>query len=110
MPPELAPMLVAIVLILTVGFIAVVRPIAKPLVRLFEAMISERERLPAKGLTDIQRSLEQIEGRLHLMEERQSFYEALRAEPETRRLAAPAGTPEAEDAEAPGGPSLVEGA
>jgi len=115
-PPELAPMLVAIVLILTAGFIAVVRPIAKPLVRLFEAMIIEREQQPTKELGDIHQTLEQIEGRLHLMEERQSFYEALRAGPSPAQLAPPVRSPDppngapgptSESGEEPGGPSLV---
>jgi hypothetical protein len=92
-PPELAPMLVTIVLILTVGFVAVVRPIAKPLVRLLEAMIGERERLPHGDLEKIRGTLEQIDQRLHLIEERQSFYEALRAEPEHEKLPAPRDEP-----------------
>jgi len=81
----------------------------QPLVRLFEAMIREREELPTQGLNDIHRTLEQIEGRLHLMEERQSFYEALRAEPDVTKLPAP-GEPgdgsEGPTANQPGGSSL----
>jgi len=88
-PPDLAPMVVAIVLFLTIGFVAVFRPIAKPLIRLFEAMIREREQLPARHLGEIQGALEQIDRRLHLIEERQSFYEALRSDRELQALDAP---------------------
>ena len=117
MPPDLAPMLVAIVFILTIGFISIVRPIAKPLVRLLEAMILEREQLPPKELGDIHRSLEQIEGRLHLMEERQSFYEALRAPKEAATLITPRATGsiqntdpdrKASETDPGGGPTLLE--
>ncbi len=80
MPPDLAPMIVATVLIVTVGFVVILRPIMKPLVRLFEAMIREREQLPPRGLAELQRSLDAIGDRLHLIEERQGFYEALLTE------------------------------
>ncbi len=89
MPPDFAPMIVATVLILTIGFVAVIRPISKPLIRLFEAMIREREQLPARELADLHRSLEAIGERLELLEERQSFYEALQAERVAPELANP---------------------
>ena len=82
-------MAVAIVGILTVGFISVVRPISKPLVRLFEAMIREREQLPSRQMSEIQGSLDQIDQRLHLIEERQSFYEALGTERDLPALTPP---------------------
>ena len=88
MPVDFAPMLVAIVLILTVGFVAVVRPIAKPLIRLLETMAKDRER-PVEGLREIKGALEQIDSRLHLIEERQSFYEALRSGAELPSLPSP---------------------
>ena len=90
MPPDLAPMLVAIVLIVTVAFVSIVRPIAKPLVRLLEAMIREREQLPGQELGAIHRTLEGIDQRLHLIEERQSFYEALSGGKELPELTPPA--------------------
>lgn len=86
MPEELAIMIVLVTLILTVGFVAVVRPIAKPLVRLIEAMIQERQPgSAAHELGGIRSVLERVEDRIMMLEERQSFYEALGEPDESER-------------------------
>ena len=108
MPPDLAPMIVAIVMFLTIGFVAVVRPLTKPLARLFEAMIREREQLPSRQMGEIQGALEQIDQRLHLIEERQAFYEALGAERKMPGLAPP--QEPSRDESRGAGPSLLEDA
>lgn len=78
MTEEMALMVVLVTLILTVGFVRVVRPIAKPLVRLLEAMIQERQpQSSANELQGIRHVLDRVEDRITMLEERQSFYEAL---------------------------------
>jgi hypothetical protein len=75
---EFAMMITLVTLILTVGFVAVVRPIAKPLVRLIEAMIQERQPGSAeRQLGGIRSVLKRVEDRIGMLEDRQSFYEAL---------------------------------
>jgi hypothetical protein len=73
----IAPMIVLVTLILTIGFVQVSKPILGPLARLLEAMIKEREGLPSGELRRIEHLLENVDGRLSQLEERQSFYEAL---------------------------------
>ncbi|MEZ4416282.1 MAG: hypothetical protein R3E10_11105 [Gemmatimonadota bacterium] len=74
----IAPMVVSILLILTTGGVLILRPVLKPLVRLFEAMIREKERTSAPELGRIRELLENMDARMSLLEERQQFYEALR--------------------------------
>jgi hypothetical protein len=81
----LAPMLVAIILILTVGGVILLRPIASKLGLLLEAMARERnEPRTAVELERIRDLLETMNGRLSLLEERQDFTEALLADPDRR--------------------------
>ncbi len=92
MTEDAAVMIVMVTLILTVGFVLIVRPIAKPLVQLIEAMIQERQPGSAtRELGGIRRVLERVEDRITMLEERQSFYEALgdgstQSEPAARTL------------------------
>ena len=83
----IAPMVVSVVFIVTAGGVLVVRPILKPLVRLFEAMIREKERPSTPELGRIRELLENMDARLSLLEERQHFYEALRPGEEDLTLA-----------------------
>lgn len=73
----IAPMIVAVTLIVTVGGVAILRPIAKRLAHLLETYASERQ----SGLEgDVQRMreiLEMVSARLQLLEERQDFTERL---------------------------------
>ena len=83
----IAPMLVAIILILTVGGVVLLRPLSKRLGELLEAMARERER-PQLGqeMERLREVLETMSGRLALLEERQDFTDALLADPDRRRL------------------------
>lgn len=74
----LAPLILGVVLILTVGGVLILRPIARHLGALLEAMT--RERLdPARNqeLTHVREMLETMNQRLQLMEERQEFTDRL---------------------------------
>lgn len=86
----IAPMVVAIVLILTVGGVVLLRPLSKRLGWLLEAMARDRER-PQIGqeMERLRELLETMNGRLTLLEERQDFTDALLTDPERRRLRAP---------------------
>ena len=83
----LAPMLVAVVLILTVGGVALLRPLSKRLGDLLEVMADEK-RNPSLGedLGQIRAYLETMSSRISLLEERQDFQEKLLAEPTKRSL------------------------
>lgn len=98
----LAPMLVTIVLILTVGGVVLLRPLSKRLGELLEVMARERER-PGVGreLERVREVLETMNGRLALLEERQDFTDALLADPDRRRL--PIGPAQDDDGGGPPG-------
>ena len=83
----IAPMVVAVLLILTIGGVILLRPISSRLGHLLEAMAKERQG-PRIGedLTRIRELLETMNGRISLLEERQDFTEALLADPERRQL------------------------
>ena len=75
----IAPMLVAIVLILTTGGVAILRPISKRAGELLEVMARER-RQPRQAVADSQRMVELMEtlhARLERLEERQDFTDSL---------------------------------
>ena len=78
----IAPMLVAIVMILTIGGVVLLRPLSKRLGSLLEAMVQEKQqpRL-SDDLDHVRDLLETMNGRLALLEERQDFTEALLADP-----------------------------
>ena len=82
----LAPMLVAVVLILTVGGVALLRPLSKRLGDLLEVMADEKCN-PALGddLRQIRGYLETMNSRITLLEERQDFQEKLLSDPGTGR-------------------------
>ena len=90
----IAPMVVAVLLILTIGGVILLRPISSRLGHLLEAMAKERQG-PRIGedLTRIRELLETMNGRLTLMEERQDFTDALLNDPSRRslRIKGPAG-------------------
>ena len=74
----LAPLIMGVVLILTVGGVLILRPIAKHLGSLLEAMT--RERLDGgrnQELGHIRELMETMNQRLQLMEERQEFTDRL---------------------------------
>lgn len=72
-----APMVVGVVLILTVGGVALLRPVAKRLGALLDVMVLEKTR---RSQADDRRLLETmgtLNDRLSLLEERQDFTERL---------------------------------
>ena len=76
-----APALVAIVLILTTGGVAILRPISKRAGELLEVMARER-RQPRQAAADTQRMvdlMESLHARLERLEERQDFTDSLLA-------------------------------
>lgn len=81
----LAPMIFAIILVLTIGGVVLLKPIANKLGNLLEAMARERQE-PRIGdeLERMREILETVSGRVALLEERQDFTEALLRDPERR--------------------------
>ncbi len=74
----IAPMIVAVTLILTIGGVALLRPLSKRLGDLLEVMVQER-RQPRIGedLAQVKELLETTNQRLSLLEQRQDFTESL---------------------------------
>ena len=72
----IAPMIVGVVLILTVGGVALLRPIAKRLGALLDVMVLEKRSSHA-GDGRLVESIENLHDRLALLEERQDFTERL---------------------------------
>ena len=83
----IAPMVVMIILILTVGGVTLLRPLSKRLGDLLEVMADEK-RNPSMGddLHHIRAHLDTVSSRLALLEERQDFQEKLLADPVRGRL------------------------
>ncbi|MSR20177.1 MAG: hypothetical protein EXR91_04255 [Gemmatimonadetes bacterium] len=74
---NIAPMIVAVVLILTVGGVVILRPIAKRLTDLIDLFVRDRETGIQGDVQQIRDLLETMNARLQLMEERQDFTERL---------------------------------
>lgn len=91
----IAPLILGVLLIITVGGVILLKPISNKLGHLLEAMAKERQE-PRTGeeLGHIRELLETMNGRLSLMEERQDFTEALLSDPERQRLRLEASKPE----------------
>jgi hypothetical protein len=79
----IAPMIVAVVLILTAGGVLVLRPIAKRLSELLELYARERTTGLEQEVTRMRDLLETMNARLQLMEDRQDFTERLIGSGET---------------------------
>ena len=74
----IAPMAVAVVSVLTIGGVLVLRPIARQVGGLLEAMAKEKAGPNVKmELTQIRELLDTTNGRLGLLEERQDFTDQL---------------------------------
>ena len=73
----IAPMIVSVVLILTVGGVALLRPVAKRLGALLDVMVLEKTRSSKAGDGRLVESIETLNDRLSLLEERQDFTERL---------------------------------
>ena len=73
----IAPMIMTIVLILTVGGVMVLRPIAKRVGDLLEVYAKERQDGLQGDVHHVRDLLETMNARLQLLEERQDFTERL---------------------------------
>lgn len=80
----IAPMIVAVVFFLTVGGVIILRPIAKQLGGLLEAMAQEKQSGLQNEVSQIRDLLETMNGRLQLLEERQDFTERVLSGPRKR--------------------------
>jgi hypothetical protein len=91
----IAPLILGVLLIITVGGVILLKPISNKLGHLLEAMAKERQ-LPRAGeeLGHIREILETMNGRLSLLEERQDFTEALLADPDRRGKRLPSTSPD----------------
>jgi len=81
---EIAPMIVGVVLILTVGGVMVLRPIAKKLGGLLELYARDKQSGVEAEVHQIRDVVETMNARLQLMEERQDFTERLLAAPKDK--------------------------
>lgn len=84
---NVAPMVVAIVMFLTIGGVAVLRPIAKHLGAYLEAL-TKQQLDPARrdDLGQLRDTLDNMSQRLALLEERQDFAERLLENRERKEL------------------------
>ena len=73
----LAPMIVVVVFILTTGGVLILRPIARRLGVLLEAMAQERTRRPSDEVLRLREEVETLRARLQLLEDRQDFTEGM---------------------------------
>jgi len=72
-----APMIVSIVLILTVGGVVLLRPLARRLGALLDVMVLEKSKMSGMEDRTIGDAIEAMNDRLSLLEERQDFTERL---------------------------------
>jgi len=88
-PSDVAPMVVAVTLTVVTGAVILLRPITKRLGDYLEALTRARREPEPSIEPRILETLDRIEERLRLVEERQEFTDALLRRGETReRLAA----------------------
>ena len=94
-PNDVAPMIVATTLIIVTGAVALLRPIAKRLGAYLEAVTFEKQK-PQKTIEPrIVETLDRMDERLRLLEERLDFTDSLLARPESaERLGLPGKTAE----------------
>ena len=91
----IAPMIVSVVFILTVGGVAILRPIARRLSDLMELYARDRQSGLESDLHQMRDLLETMNARLQLIEDRQDFTERL-LEPGRARERTGEGTSEAD--------------
>ena len=83
----IAPMVMMIVLILTVGGVVLLRPLSKRLADLLEVMAAERRDIGLKEeVTRLREMNDIMSERIALLEEKQEFTEALLRNPERQKL------------------------
>ena len=76
----IAPMIVMVVSVLTIGGVMVLRPIAKRVGDLLELYARDRQSGLLGDVGQLRELLETIDARLHLIEQRQDFSERLLGE------------------------------
>jgi hypothetical protein len=74
---EVAPMIVAVVFIVTIGGVAILRPIAKRVSELLELFARDKQSGLENDVSHMRDLLETMNARLQLMEERQEFTDRL---------------------------------
>jgi len=87
----IAPMVISVVFILTVGGVAVLRPIAKRISELLELFARSRTTGIESDVHQVRDLLETMNARLQLMEDRQDFTEKLLSSGQSARSSQPAG-------------------
>ncbi len=73
----IAPMIMGVVFMLTVGGVLVLRPLSKRFAELLESYTQDRQKGVGSDIHQIRELMETMDGRLRLMEERQDFTEGL---------------------------------
>ena len=73
----IAPMIMGVVFMVTVGGVLVLRPLSKRFAELLESYAQDRQRGVGSDIHQIRELMETMDGRLRLMEERQDFTEKL---------------------------------
>ncbi len=86
----IAPMVVAILLILSIAGVILLRPISKRLGDVLEAYAREKDSGTTRELRHIRELFETMDQRLRLMEERQDFTEKMLDAAPKERITAPA--------------------
>ncbi len=77
---DLAPVIIAVTLILSVSGVLILRPIAKKLGGLFEAMSFERSnKASAQEVTRLTEAVSRLTDRMETLEDRQDFTERIMA-------------------------------
>ena len=74
---NIAPMVVGVVMTLTVGGVLILRPISKRVSDLLELYAREKSTGPTSELRHMRDTLETLDSRLRLIEERQDFTDKL---------------------------------
>ena len=82
---EVAPMIVAVVLFLTIGGVLVLRPIAKRIGDLLEIYARDRQAGLEGEVHQMRDLVETLNARLQLLEERQDFTDRLLAAPKKEK-------------------------
>jgi hypothetical protein len=80
-------MIVAVVLILTVGGVIILRPISKRVSELLELYARDKDRTEVHELRRMRELLESMDARMRLVEERQDFTDKLLERPAVREPA-----------------------
>jgi len=86
-PNDIAPMVISVTLFVVTGAVILLFPLSRRLGSLLEAMTQQKRELPKGAEMDqVLRTLQSIDDRLTLLEERQSFAEAILASGERRQV------------------------